>query len=61
MNNGHNTLFWEDVWLGDTPFKLTFPKLYGMCSKSDALVADYWLEGVWDIRFKRSLGELDDG
>lgn len=29
VGNGRNTLFWKDVWLGDTPLKLRF--LYLLC------------------------------
>jgi hypothetical protein len=28
VNNGKNVIFWEDVWIGETPLKLSFPKLY---------------------------------
>jgi hypothetical protein len=28
VNNGANVLFWEDVWVGDTPLKVQYPKLY---------------------------------
>jgi hypothetical protein len=35
VNNGERVLFWEDVWLGRTPLKLTFPKLYEYCRNKD--------------------------
>jgi hypothetical protein len=28
VNNGENTLFCEDVWIGEIPLKLSFPQLY---------------------------------
>ena len=31
VNNGENTLFWEDVWATNIPLQLEFPSLYRIC------------------------------
>ena len=43
VNNGPNTLFWEDTWLGEVPLKTLFPKIYDYCCDKNARVADVCL------------------
>jgi hypothetical protein len=39
VGDGSRILFWHDVWCGDLPFKLLFPKLFTIaCGK------DTWVE-----------------
>ena len=54
--NGESTLFWEDVWLGEIPLRLEFPKLFQYCTKQGATISDFWAEGEWNIPFRRSFG-----
>jgi hypothetical protein len=39
---GVNTSFWYDNWVGDTPLKDRFPRLYSISTQKEALVADVW-------------------
>ena len=55
LGNGENILFWEDVWAGNIPLKLEFPKLYDYCYNKNCLVSDCWVEGEWRIELRRSL------
>lgn len=55
VNNGENTLFWEDVWLGEVPLKLSFSHLYEYCREKKCLVSECWKDGEWTVDFKRSL------
>jgi hypothetical protein len=55
VNNGERVLFWEDVWLGRTPLKLTFSKLYEYCRNKDCLISECYKDGEWVIDFKRPL------
>ena len=59
LRNGRNILFWEDVWAGNIPLRLEFPKLYGYCYNKNCLVSDYWKEGEWRLDFSRSLSQAD--
>jgi len=55
MKDGYKTSFWHDVWIGDSPLRLQYPSLYNMCRDKEALVADYYKDGDWEIEFRRSL------
>ena len=55
--NGRNILFWEDVWVGNIPLRLEFPKLYEWCYNKKCLVSDCWMDGEWQIDFCRPFGQ----
>ncbi|MCI03186.1 ribonuclease H protein, partial [Trifolium medium] len=38
LGNGTSTRFWEDNWVGNTPLKERFPRLYSMSIQKDAKV-----------------------
>jgi hypothetical protein len=40
MGNGASTSFWLDIWVGNSPLKDRFPRLYSISNKKDAMVAD---------------------
>lgn len=46
VNNGKDTLFWEDVWLGEVPLKLIFPQIYTYCRDKNCTVNECWEEGM---------------
>ncbi|KAG2597223.1 hypothetical protein PVAP13_5KG192707, partial [Panicum virgatum] len=56
LGDGRNILFWEDVWVGDIPLKLEFPKRYEYSYNKNCLVSECWIEGEWKINFRRSFG-----
>ena len=41
VNNGENTLFWKDLWLGDTLLCEELPHLFSFILNEDASVADW--------------------
>jgi hypothetical protein len=45
VNNGKDTLFWEDVWLGEVPLKMNFPQIYSYCADKQCTVSDCWERG----------------
>lgn len=59
VNNGRNTIFWDDVWIGSVPLKLEFESLYLICDKPKCLVADCWAGDGWNIKFRRAFGETE--
>jgi hypothetical protein len=40
MGNSASTSFWLDIWVGNSPLKDRFPRLYSISNKKDAMVAD---------------------
>lgn len=50
VQDGKQTTFWEDVWVGDTPLKTQFPELYRMSRASKACMANCFDQGAWSVR-----------
>ena len=65
VGNGQKVRFWEDVWLQDRPFSLTFPRLYRLsrfCNTTIASLASPNTFPVsWDFGFRRSLNDEEVG
>nr|GEZ66361.1 RNA-directed DNA polymerase, eukaryota, reverse transcriptase zinc-binding domain protein [Tanacetum cinerariifolium] len=40
VGNGLNTMFWEDVWIGNKNFKTSFPRIYALESDKNLIVVD---------------------
>ncbi|XP_071739984.1 uncharacterized mitochondrial protein AtMg00310-like [Rutidosis leptorrhynchoides] len=40
IGNGNNTSFWQDPWLGNTPLKITYSRLFRLEVNQDAKVCD---------------------
>ncbi|GJW03948.1 RNA-directed DNA polymerase, eukaryota [Tanacetum coccineum] len=40
VGNGLSTSFWNDLWIGDTPLRYTFPRLYALDSNKECSVAN---------------------
>ncbi|GJY29584.1 hypothetical protein Tco_0405351 [Tanacetum coccineum] len=40
MGNGIRTSFWNDLWIGESILKLSFPRLYALEDNKDSSVAD---------------------
>ncbi|GKD75321.1 hypothetical protein Tco_1333603, partial [Tanacetum coccineum] len=40
VGNGENTLFWQEPWKGDAPFKNVFPRLYALESDKRITMAE---------------------
>lgn len=60
----HDTLFWHDVWVGNTPLKLLFPRLFRASLHKNAKVAYVclWdgLEWKWTLNWARTLRPQDN-
>jgi hypothetical protein len=57
VNNGKSVIFWEDVWEGEVPLKLIFPKLYEYSGEQNCLVSECWDSGEWVMDFARPLSQ----
>jgi hypothetical protein len=56
VNNGEQTLFWEDSWRGQILLKLDFPKVYECCGSREASMSECYRDGDWVFDFRRSFG-----
>ncbi|GAU37868.1 hypothetical protein TSUD_22840 [Trifolium subterraneum] len=59
VGNGHMTSFWFDPWLGGTPLRTQFQRLFLVSTQSTSTVREMgrWVEGqwIWDLRWRRYL------
>lgn len=48
VGSSGNTRFWHDAWIGVTPLREMFPRLYSLLEQREDLVVDMgeWVEGV---------------
>ena len=55
VNNGTNTRFWEDRWVGNFKLKDRFPSLYNLTRKKGSSVADVFRSVPLNVSFRRGL------
>jgi hypothetical protein len=55
INNGKNTRFWEDTWIGSTPLQHKYPHLYRIVRHKHTSVASVLSTVPLNISFRRSL------
>jgi hypothetical protein len=55
VNNGTNTRFWEDRWVGNFKLKDHFPSLYNMTRKKGSSLAYFFRTVPLNVSFKRGL------
>nr|GEW03192.1 RNA-directed DNA polymerase, eukaryota, reverse transcriptase zinc-binding domain protein [Tanacetum cinerariifolium] len=54
VGNGENTLFWQEPWKGDAPFKNVFPRLYALESDKRITVAEKMTHHILGTSFRRN-------
>ncbi|KAL4283695.1 hypothetical protein GQ457_16G028320 [Hibiscus cannabinus] len=62
--DGHSVLFWEELWCGEAPLRVSFPRLYGLVKEKGLTVATVFGNGDssnidWDFVFSRYLLERE--
>ena len=58
---GHQASFWEDLWMGDKPFKVMFPSLCNLVRNKGAMVAHVLSTSPLNVIFRMALvGENRD-
>jgi mannosylglycoprotein endo-beta-mannosidase len=59
LGNGLSIRFWRDVWIGDSPLCLKFPRLYSLSMQKDVCVGELLMvEGDrrwWNLNWRRNL------
>jgi hypothetical protein len=57
LGNGLHTCFWSDVWVGETPLKDRFPRLFSISTQKEVSVAGVRknINGTssWDLNWRR--------
>jgi hypothetical protein len=48
VGNGHDTNFWNDVWLGNSYLTVWFPRIYNLSEDNVSSIANM---GLWDSFF----------
>ncbi|PNT67119.1 hypothetical protein BRADI_3g21272v3 [Brachypodium distachyon] len=59
LHNGKSIQFWRDVWLGQVPLNVRFPRLFCCNEQQQALMCEVLLEDGPCLSFKRSFGEAE--
>jgi len=55
INNGSQTRFWEDTWVGTCSFKHLYPTLYNIANRPHNTVASVMRSTQLNISFQRAL------
>uniref|UniRef100_A0A8R7UFJ2 Uncharacterized protein n=1 Tax=Triticum urartu TaxID=4572 RepID=A0A8R7UFJ2_TRIUA len=55
VGNGRRTGFWEDVWLGDNPFGIKFPRLHLLTFSANFSVPEVIKSEFATVRFRRNV------
>jgi hypothetical protein len=55
INDGANTCFWEDRWIGIVPLKQHFPNLFRIVRHKHDSVASVFSKVPLNVSFRRSL------
>ena len=56
MGNGSKISFWDDIWLGQIPLRLEFPRILAACEQKEIRVADVIAPHGLHLSFCRSFG-----
>ena len=63
LGDGYKIKFWEDVWCGETPLRVSFPSLYALAILKGVMVLEVWEVsggvGVWNPRFNRAFNDWE--
>jgi hypothetical protein len=59
LGDGKKTRFWLDIWFGEIPFRIRFPKLFRICHEQNYTVWEVLQSGGCDLSFRRSFGEQE--
>ena len=61
LGDGRRIRFWEDVWCGENPLRVTFSSLYFLDDSKGAMAAEVWdstrRAGAWNPNFVRPFND----
>ena len=53
VGDGKSTLFWDDIWLGDSSLKVQFPRVYALETDKSTSIHDRLVLVDWDLVQRR--------
>jgi hypothetical protein len=57
LGTGDRILFWHEKWVGDSPLRDKFPRLFSLSSQKEATVREIWCDdgdvGRWSLMWRR--------
>lgn len=59
VENGRKTLFWDDVWVGQTPLRQQYPDIYNLNQQKLATIAEVKNAQGWNMTFRRFLNDWE--
>ena len=59
VNNGKNTRFWKDVWIGGCPLKSRIPHIFEICNQQEASIFEVLANNELFLTFRRTFGQLE--
>ncbi|WMV13350.1 hypothetical protein MTR67_006735 [Solanum verrucosum] len=59
VGNGRKTLFWNDIWVGQTPLRQQFPDIYILNQQKMATILEVRNEQGWNLTFRRFLNDWE--
>ncbi|GJS89701.1 RNA-directed DNA polymerase, eukaryota, reverse transcriptase zinc-binding domain protein [Tanacetum coccineum] len=54
VGNGDSTKFWHETWMGNSPLKSQFPRLFRLALNKDCTIRECWNNG-WDLSWSRPI------
>jgi hypothetical protein len=59
VGGGQKAIFWLDVWSGNCPLMITFPKIFAICNQQNWVVTRVLRNGSINLTFRRNFGESE--
>ncbi|GKB38202.1 RNA-directed DNA polymerase, eukaryota, reverse transcriptase zinc-binding domain protein [Tanacetum coccineum] len=53
VGNGENSLFWDDIWMGDTALKEQYPRVYALEASKSISIADKLAHSNVEVSLRR--------
>ncbi|GKC76680.1 hypothetical protein Tco_1127454 [Tanacetum coccineum] len=54
VGNGETSIFWDDVWMGDTPLKIQYPRVYALELRKTISVVEKIAQNFVNVLFRRA-------
>ncbi|WMV47891.1 hypothetical protein MTR67_041276 [Solanum verrucosum] len=61
VGNGRKTMFWNDIWVGQTPLRQQFPDIYNLNQQKLATISEVKNAQGWNLSFRRLLNDREVG
>ncbi|WMV20542.1 hypothetical protein MTR67_013927 [Solanum verrucosum] len=59
VGNSRKTMFWNDIWVGQTPLRQQFPDIYNLNQQKIATISEVKNAQGWNLSFRRLLNDWE--